>query len=309
MALLFKSDSDRIEWWRRELGERMPEVEVRCWPEVGDPKDIEFALVWNMPRGALARFPNLRVIFSLGAGVDHLFADPELPKQVPICRAVDEFLTQRMNEYVALHVLRYHRRQPELEELQRRGEWKELYTPTASERGIGIMGLGALGANAAKTLAALDFKMAGWSRTPKRLEGVESFHGPTGLAPFLARSEILVCLLPLTRATEGILSSALFAGLPKGAAVINAARGKHLVEADLLKALASGQLAYAALDVYQTEPLPPEHPFWRHPRITISPHIASITDPRTTAALVAENVRRYRAGEPLLYTVDAALGY
>ncbi|MFI5021725.1 MAG: 2-hydroxyacid dehydrogenase [Alphaproteobacteria bacterium] len=228
---------------------------------------------------------------------------------MPICRAVDEFLTLRMSEYVALHVLRYHRRQPELEELQRRGEWKELYTPTASERAVGIMGLGALGANAARALAGLGFKVAGWSRTPKRLEGVESFHGAAGLAPFLARSEILVCLLPLTRATEGILRATLFAGLPKGAALINAARGKHLVEADLLAALASSQLAYAALDVYQTEPLPPEHPFWRHPRITLSPHIASITDPRTTAALVAENVRRYRAGEPLLYTVDAELGY
>ena len=239
-----------------------------------------------------------------------LFADPELPKQVPICRAVDEFLTQRMNEYVALHVLRYHRREPELEELQRRGEWKELYTPTASERAVEIMGLGALGANAANTLAGLGFKVAGWSRTPKRLEGVESFHGAQGLAPFLARSRD-PRLPPAAHARDRghRLRAALFAGLPKGAALINAARGKHLVEADLLAALASGQLAYAALDVDQTEPLPPEHPFWRHPRITLSPHIASITDPRTTAALVAENVRRYRAGEPLLYTVDAALGY
>ena len=309
MALLFKSDSDRVDWWKRELKERMPEMEVRFWPEVGNPAEIEFALVWNMPHGALARFPHLRAIFSLGAGVDHLFADPALPKQVPICRVVDKYLTQRMTEYVVLHVLRYHRRQPELEELQRRGEWNELYSPTASERGVGIMGLGELGADAARHLAALGFKVAGWSRSPKELPGIESFHGAAGRAPFLASCEILVCLLPLTRETEGILDQALFVGLPKGAALINAARGKHLVEADLLAALASGQLAYAALDVFQQEPLPPEHPFWRHPRITLSPHIASLTDPRTISATVAENVRRCRAGEPLLYAVDSELGY
>ncbi|HUI18878.1 MAG TPA: glyoxylate/hydroxypyruvate reductase A [Alphaproteobacteria bacterium] len=309
MALLFKSDSDRVDWWRRELKERMPDMEVRFWPEVGNPAEIEFALVWNMPHGALARFPHLRAIFSLGAGVDHLFADPTLPRQVPICRVVDKLLTQRMTEYVVLHVLRYHRRQPELEELQRRGEWNELYSPTAGERRVGIMGLGELGADAARHLAALGFKVAGWSRSPKALAGIESFHGSAGRAAFLAGCEILVCLLPLTRETEGILDKALFAGLPKGAVLINAARGKHLVEADLLAALASGQLAYAALDVFHQEPLPPAHPFWRHPRITLSPHIASLTDPRTISATVAENVRRQRAGEPLLYVVDAELGY
>ena len=309
MALLFKSDSDRIEWWRRELGERLPDVEVRRWPEVGERAEIEYALVWKMPPGELARFPKLRFIFSLGAGVDHLFSDPDLPKTVPICRVVDKFLTERMTEYVVLHVLRYHRRQPELDELQRRAVWDELYSPTASERTVGIMGLGELGKDAARALSSLGFKVAGWSRSPKTLPGVESFHGEEGLAPFLARSEFLVCLLPLTPATEGILDRALFAGLPKGAVLINAARGGHLVEEDLIPALESGQLAYAALDVYRQEPLPSEHPFWRHPRITVSPHIASLTDPRTISALVAENVRRSRAGEPLLYTVDAALGY
>ncbi|MFI4986484.1 MAG: 2-hydroxyacid dehydrogenase [Alphaproteobacteria bacterium] len=309
MALLFKSDSDRVEWWKRELTGKMPDVEFRRWPEVGDPKDIEFALVWNMPKGGFKPFTNLRAIFSLGAGVDHLFADPELPRHVPICRIVDKYLTQRMTEYVALHVLRFHRRQPELEALQRAGDWKELYSPTAAERQVGIMGLGALGADAARVLAAMGFKVAGWSRTAKALDKVESFHGAAGLAPFLAKSEILVCLLPLTPETAGILSGKLFAGLPKGAALVNAARGKHLVEADLLAALASGQLSYAALDVFEPEPLPPGHPFWSHPRIAVSPHIASITDPRTTTELVAENVRRYRAGEPLLHTIDTTLGY
>lgn len=309
MALLFKSDSDRVEWWKTELVQRMPDLEVRVWPQAGELKDIEFALVWNLGHGILKTFPNLRVIFSLGAGVDHLFADPNLPRQVPVCRVVDKNLTQRMTEYVALHALRYHRRQPELDVLQRETKWDELYNPTAQERAVGVMGLGVLGADAAKRLAMLGFKVAGWSRSAKSLPGVESFHGSAGLEPFLARTEILICLLPLTPATEGILDRKLFAKLPKGAALINAARGRHLVEADLLAALESGQLAHAALDVFRTEPLPQEHPFWRHPRVTISPHIASITDPRTTADLVAENVRRFRAGEPLLYVVDPDHGY
>lgn len=309
MALLFKSDTDRVDWWKAELGQRMPDLEVRVWPEAGDPKDIEFALVWNMKPGVLATFPNLRAIFSLGAGVDHLFKDPALPKQIPICRVVDPYLTQRMTEYVVLHALRYHRRQPELEALQREARWDELYAPTAQERGVGIMGLGELGADAARKLSILGFKVAGWSRTPKAIEGIESFHGEAGLGPFLARTEILVCLLPLTPRTEGILDKSLFARLPKGAALINAARGRHLVEADLLGALESGQVSYAALDVFHKEPLPPEHPFWRHPRIAISPHIASITDPRTVADLVADNVRRYRSGQPLLHVVDPEVGY
>ena len=309
MALLFRSEGGRNEWWKAELGRRLPDVELRFWPDVGVPEDIEFALVWNMPHGQLATFPNLRVIFSLGAGVDHLYADPALPKGVPICRLVDKYLTQRMTEYVTLHVLRYHRRQPELEALQRERKWDELWTPTAAERSVGIMGLGALGADAARALVALGFRVLGWSRTAKTLPGVESFHGSDGLGPFLAQSQILVCLLPLTPRTENILDRRLFALLPEGAVLINVARGRHLVEADLLAALDGGRLAYAALDVYRTEPLPPEHPFWRHPKIALSPHNASATDPRTTAEVVAENVRRCRAGEPLLYRVNEAEGY
>src|SRR5579883_2092912 len=191
MALLFKSDSDRVEWWRQELGKRLPDIELRAWPELGDAREIEYALVWKMPHGALAKLPRLQAIFSLGAGVDHLFDDPALPKSVPICRVVDRNLTQRMTEYVVLHVLRYHRRQPEFDALQARGEWDELYVPTAQERRVGVMGMGELGADAAQKLAAIGFAVAGWSRTAKSVPGVESFHGEAGLAPFLARSDIL----------------------------------------------------------------------------------------------------------------------
>lgn len=309
MALLFKFLTHRIEWWRKELAQRLPDVELRFWPEVGDPRDIEFAVVWQIEAGVLKTFPNLRFIFSLGAGVDHLLADPDLPKGVPICRVVDRNLTRRMTEYVLLHTLRFHRRQPEYDAQQRRSEWRELYAPTAQERRVGIMGLGELGSDAARKLAAIGFRVAGWSRTAKRIKGIESFDGAAALDQFLARSEILICLLPLTPETDGVLNAALFAKLPKGACLINAARGGHLVEEDLLEALESGQIAYAALDVFHTEPLPPEHPFWRHPRITVSPHVASITDPRTVADLIVENVRRCQAGRPLLHVVDPEVGY
>jgi len=309
MALLIKFIPERMDWWREELGKRLPDLELRVWPEIGDPAEIEFAAVWRAKAGMLKSLPNLRFIFSLGAGVDHVLLDPDLPQGVPICRVVDPYLTQRMSEYVALHVLRYHRRQPEFDAQQMRGEWKELYFPTAPERKIGIMGLGELGADATAKLKALGFDVAGWTRSPKSLPGVANFHGPEGLGPFLARSEILVCLLPLTAETRGILSKSLFARLPKGAALINCARGAHLVEADLIPALESGQLSYATLDVFSPEPLAPNHPFWRHPRITVSPHVASITDPRTVVQLIAENVRRYRAGEPLLHLVDVKRGY
>ncbi|HYB11779.1 MAG TPA: glyoxylate/hydroxypyruvate reductase A [Alphaproteobacteria bacterium] len=309
MALLFKSDADRADWWKQEIGTHMPGLDVRIWPETGDVGDIEYAVVWKIKPGVLATFPNLRFIFSLGAGVDHLFSDPTLPKNVPICRVVDRFLTQRMTEHVVLHALRYHRRQPEIEAQQREQRWDELYTPTAQERAIGVMGMGELGADAAVKLSLLGFKVAGWSRTAKHIDGIESFHGPSGLGPFLARTEILVCLLPLTPETEGILNARLFAGLPKGAAIINVARGRHLVEEDLLAALASGQISYAALDVFREEPLPAAHLFWRHPHVSVSPHNASITDPRSVSALLVDNIRRAQANAPLLNVVDPNVGY
>jgi len=309
MALLFISEVDNPDWWGGELARRLPGVELRFWPNAGDLADIEYVLAWAPPHGLLRRFPNLRLIASLGAGVDHLFADPELPLAVPVCRVVDPNMTQRMTEYVALHVLRYHRREPELEAMQREQRWGEAYTPTASERGVGILGLGELGASAAARLVGLGFRVAGWSRTAKSIPGVESHAGEAGLAAFLAKCEILVCLLPLTPATENILSTRLFAQLPKGAALINAARGRHLVEDDLLAALDSRQLSYATLDVFRREPLPKDHPFWRHPRITVTPHTASIADARSAADLVAENVRRLGTGAPLLHRVDPQVGY
>ncbi|MDX1607247.1 MAG: glyoxylate/hydroxypyruvate reductase A, partial [Candidatus Competibacterales bacterium] len=240
---------------------------------------------------------------------DHILCDPELPA-VPVLRLTGSELTQRMREYVALQVLRCHRRQAELDAQQRAGEWRLLPVPLAGERAVGVMGLGAMGRAAAETLAGLGFRVAGWSRTPHALDAIEVFHGEAGRDAFLARSEILVCLLPLTAGTRGILDRTLFERLPSGTWVINAARGEHLVEADLLAALDSGWLAGAVLDVFAQEPLPPEHPFWGHPRITVTPHVASRIDPELGSRLLAATIRRFRAGDPLPeQRVDPARGY
>ena len=297
------------EEWRAALTRLDPGVDFRVWPDTGPVAEIEFALVWRPEPGDLRRYPNLKAIFNLGAGVDALLKDASLPPAVPIVRLVDRGLTIGMTEYVLLHVLRYHRGLPEMEAQQRRREWMPRPYPLPWRRRVGIMGLGVLGGDAAATLAGLGFDVAGWSRTPKALPGVKGFIGAAGLAPFLERSEILVCLLPLTAATAGILDAGAFAALPRGAAVINAARGGHVVEADLLAALDSGQVGHATLDVFAAEPPPSDHPFWTHPRVTMTPHVASLTVPETAAEGIVEGMRRARAGAALRHVVDLAQGY
>jgi len=307
MALMFLSADDPPEAWRAALLAVIPDLDFRIWPEVGDPAEIDIALVWQPPPGELARYPNLRAILSLGAGIDGLLAQPGLP-DVPIARMVDPSLTRTMTEYVLLAALRHHRQFDRFEREQRAVRWSYAFPPQAADRRVGVMGLGMLGAAAAVSLAAHGFPVAGWSREAKQL-GIDSFAGCDGLAAFLARTDILVCLLPLTRDTAGILNAGTFAGLPRGAYVINVARGAHLVEADLIAALDSGQLAGATLDVLGEEPLPPENPLWRHPKVLITPHVASYASPRTAAEGVAENIRRARTGQPLLHQVDRERGY
>ncbi len=309
MALLFASPDDDPIAWREALRRRLPDLELRIHPEIGDPRDIEAALVWLPPPGLLASLPNLRAIFSLGAGVDRLLEDRSLPAHLPLCRMVDPSLTASMAEFVLLHALRYHRDLDVYEAQQRRALWRLRLPKPPSATRIGIMGLGELGAAAARLLVVHGFRVKGWSRTRKRIEGVESFAGSEELAPFLADLSVLVCLLPLTAETRGILNARLFARLPAGARLVNLARGAHLVEEDLVGALESGQLAHATLDVFREEPLPPTHPFWSHPRITVTPHVAAYSLPETGAELVAENWRRLQAGEPLLHVVDRARGY
>lgn len=309
MALLFISDSDDPAAWRTALTKHLPGLDMRVWPDVGAAADIEAALVWNHPRGALAQFPNLRAILSLGAGVNHILDDPELPADVPIARIVDPALASGMAEYATLAVLCYHRNFDVYERFQRERRWKRLPIPVAAQRRVGVLGLGEIGTACAQAIAALGFPVAGWSRTPKVLPGIRSYAGPDALSTFLAGTDILVCVLPLTPATRGIINRDLLAQLPRGAFVINIARGAHVVEADLIAALESGHIAGATLDVFADEPLPRDHPFWSHPRVLVTPHIASLTNPETAADGVVENLRRLADGRPLLHLVDRARGY
>jgi glyoxylate/hydroxypyruvate reductase len=309
MALLFRSSVDSEARWKPQLARLMPELEVRIWPEIGDPAEIDYALVWRPEPGLLASLPHLKLILSLGAGVDHIFCDPHLPHGVPIVRLVDPYMTGAMSEYVVLQVLRVHRQDLVYRAQQERRIWIELDQKNSVDRTVGILGSGELGQDAARKLMGLGFDTALWGRREKAVDGLRSYAGSAELPALLARSEILVCLLPLTPATEGILDANTFAMLPWGAALINAARGGHLIEEDLLAALASGQLSAAVLDVFRDEPLPADHPFWHHPRIVMTPHVAAATNPPTAAPIILDNIRRFEQGLPLLNQVDPARGY
>jgi glyoxylate/hydroxypyruvate reductase A len=309
MAILFRSGPAATARWQPLLGALMPGRDIRFWPEVGDKAAIEYALVWQPPPRLLASLPNLKLIFGLGAGIDHLLRDPELPRHVPIVRLVDPYMTDAMSEYVALSVLRLHRQDLDYLAQQRAGMWEEREQKNAAERPVGILGFGTLGQDAGRKLQALGFPVGGWSRSAKAIDGFETFSGPDGLDALLGRSEILVCLLPLTAETAGILNARTFARLPRGAGIVNAGRGGHVVEEDLIPALDAGQLSGAALDVFREEPLPADHPFWRHPRIIVTPHVAAETHPPTAAPIIGEAIRRFEAGLPVPNVVDLTRGY
>lgn len=309
MALLFRSSPQSTARWLPHLARLMPGIEVRVHPDIGDPRDIRYALVWQPEPGLLASLPNLALILSLGAGVDHILKDPLAPRQVPIMRLVDPHMTDMMCEHVALQVLRLHRHDLDYTAQQRSRLWREHEQKNAAERRVGIMGLGALGMAAAEKLAGLGFALCGWSRRPRTGLGFETYAGAEELPRFLGRAEILVCLLPLTAETEGILDARALALLPPGGFLVNVGRGGHLVEEDLLAALEEGRLAGAALDVFREEPLPPPHPFWRHPRVVVTPHIAAATHAPTAAPIFCEAIRRFEAGLPVANLVDPARGY
>jgi len=309
MAILFRSGPAATARWRPLLGALMPEHEIRYWPEIGDRAAIEYALVWQPEPGLLASLPNLKLIVGLGAGVDHVLGDPLLPKGVPIVRLVDPYMTDAMSEYVVLSVLRLHRQDLDYLAQQRARIWAEREQKNAAERPVGILGFGTLGQDAGRKLQALGFDVAGWSRGTKRVPGFACYAGSAGFEAILARSEILVCLLPLTAETTGILNAAAFARLPRGAGLVNAGRGGHLVEGDLIPALDRGQLSGAVLDVVGREPLPADHPFWHHPRIILTPHIAAETHPPTAAAIIREAIRAHEAGLPVANQVEPARGY
>ena len=308
-ALIFISETSDTEGWKRQLTTIIPEIEMRIWPEIGRKEDIVAALVWKHPAGALRQFPNLQIIINLGAGVNFILADPLLPAGVPIVRLVDDGLSRRIAEYAALHALALHRRVPELAEAQRAGEWRYIHPLDPAASCVGVMGLGVLGTRVLEMLGYLGFRRAGWSRTPRVVPDVACYHGPDQLAPFLAGCDILICLLPITAATENLIDGKLLRLLPKGAAFINLGRGAIVVDEDLIAALDDGHLRHAVLDVFRVEPLPTQHSFWYHLKVTVTPHNSSATDPKTAAQQVAENIRRALADRPLLNVVDPSIGY
>jgi glyoxylate/hydroxypyruvate reductase len=309
MRAVFLSSSLPGAPWADALRRHVPELSLELWPNIADPALIDTALAFDPPPGALARFPNLKFVHALGAGIETLLSDPGLGPEVAIVRLVDPWMTRAMGEYVELQVLRLHRQDFDYRAQQAEALWRERPQPNADERRVGILGLGALGSEAALRLKVLGFDVAGWSRTERPQKGFPCFCGEAGLQALAQRSEILVCLLPLTRETENILDQRLFAAMPKGGSIVNAGRGAHLVEADLLAALDSGQLSGAVLDVFRSEPLPRDHPFWRHPRIIVTPHAAAASNPATAAPIIAGALRRLAAGLRPANLVDRARGY
>lgn len=307
--LIFYSEQDPAEAWAAALTTAWPELDVRVWPDTGDVDAITLALVFRPPRGFFRPFPGLKLITNLGAGVDAIIADPTLPEGVPVARLVDPGMTQMMVSYVLLAVLRHHRDFPLFEAATREGRWRYAYPRANTDRPVAILGLGHLGAAAAKALAGLGFPVSGWSRTAKSIEGIRCFHGADGLSRALDGAEIIVALLPSTPATRGLINHAMLASAAPGAAFINVGRGDTVNEPDLVRAIADGHIAAATLDVFETEPLPDDHPFRARPEILVTPHVASVPTPETAAPQIVEKCKRALAGETVLHRIDPARGY
>lgn len=308
MTFLYKSDPVRGAVWAELFAREMPELPFRIWPDIGDPREVRYLAAWQPPEDLATRFPNLEVLFSTGAGVDH-FDFSIIPESLPVVRMIESGIIDGMVEYVTLAVLSIHRDWRTYLNQQREGNWQVHRVYPASSRRVGVLGLGVLGRAVLESLSGFGFTCAGWSRSPQQIDGVECYAGQDGLQQFLARTDILICLVPLTDSTRGILSKPLFDQLPRGATVINVGRGGHLVQKDLLQALDEGKLGNAILDVCEPEPLPSDHPFWTHPKITLTPHIASMTQPETAVEAVLDNIRRHREGLPMNGLIDRARGY
>jgi glyoxylate/hydroxypyruvate reductase A len=294
--------------WRDAFAERLPDMDVRFWPDAGDVDDIEYLAFRAPDFDVLPDFPKLKAMFSRSAGVDGFVNHPRLPK-VPLGKMDPSRGDPMMTEYVVMHVLRFHREMPLYAERQKRHEWARVPIVRPEHRRIGFMGYGVMSKAPALVLKSLGFPVTAWTRTAKPDAEIPIFHGQKQFADFLGQTDIAVCLLPLTRETEGILCAKTFAMMPKGAMIVNVGRGKHVVETDLIEALDSGQLAYAALDALHPEPLPPDNPLWDHPHITIMPHVARRPTVAQMANEIADNIKSVEDGGPLLQPVDLAMGY
>lgn len=308
MTLLYKSSPQRGCAWKDLFAREAPEIEFRLWPDMGEPADVRYLAAWEPPPGLVEDLPNLEVLFSVGAGVDQ-FDLSRIPREVQVVRMIEPLLTQGMAEYVALATLAIHRNLIGYVAAQRERRWQAMELVPVAERRVSVMGLGTMGQAAIDALRPFGFQLAGWSRSVRSIEGVQCFAGPDSLDAFLERSDILLCLLPLTSETRGILCRKTFDRLPRGAGLINAARGAHLVEQDLLQALDEGQISTAILDVLAQEPPPDDHPFWNHPRILMTPHVASNTSIEFGGRALLNNVLRHERGEEMVGVVHREFGY
>ena len=315
MAFLFILPTWPIDTWTTAMKNVAPGLDVRTWPDhIGDVSEIEYAAAWLPPPNVLKDLPYLKVIFSLGAGVDAILKDPTLPTDKPIVRVNDPDLTGRMTEYIVMHVLMHHRQQRRIDKNQILKVWDSFPTHAAKDMAIGIMGLGVMGRDSAEKLRDLGFRVAGWSRSRKKIPGIESFAGENEFDAFLARTDLLISLLPATPDTDGIINRRTIRKLsrtgPFGAPiVINAGRGRQQVADDILAALDAGELLAATLDVFAEEPLPVDSPLWSHPGVTVTPHCAADSDPETICAYVYSQIERHRSGKPLENLVDLSRGY
>jgi glyoxylate/hydroxypyruvate reductase A len=306
MSLAIICPAKNPEAWIRVMEELAPTIRIQVYPDISDPEEVEFALVWQHPVGILSSFPNLKLISSMGAGVDHILTDASIPAHLPIVRIVDDKLTWSMTNYVVMGVLNFHRRISHFRKNQIRKIW-DMTEPEVDVK-VGVMGVGALGGDVLQKLSYMGFPVVGFGFSEKN-----NFHFPyyskQNLPEFLAQVNVLVCLLPLTPETENILDLDFFEQCKPGTFLINAARGKHLVEEDLLEALDKGFISGAMLDVYRKEPLPESHPFWEDERIVLTPHIASVTNPKAAAPQVIENINLIKSGKPLINEVNRTKGY
>lgn len=308
MTILYKADVGRGEAWRNLFARVAPDIEFRIWPDVGDPGRVRYLALWDPIENPKDKFPNLEVLFSTGAGVDQ-FDLSKIPEEIQVVRLIDPAIVAGMREYVTFAVLALHRNILDYRQAQSEGLWKPIATKVAADMCVGVMGLGSLGLAALDAIKPFEYSLRAWSRSPHEVDGVTCFAGIDRLREFVSGCDILVCLLPLTAATRNILNRELFDAMPRGGGLVNVGRGAHLDENDLLSALANGQLAAAVLDVISTEPPAATHPFWRHPRILLTPHVASTTGFDTAATVLLENIHRHQRGERMVGVVDRALGY